>query len=414
MASSSPAFDSLGSGPFRRDALTIGLVGVAHCFSHFFQLVLPPLFPLIQQELGVGFVTLGAVISVFYVASGVSQVAAGFAVDRFGARPVLFAGLALLAGGCVAAGAAGRIEVLFMLALAMGMGNGVFHPADFAILNARIRGSRLGYAYSIHGVGGSLGYALAPIVSFGIASVLGWRAALMLMGPGGLVLLGIIVSQRDALLAPAHRASGKRFATASLAIFRERAIRLCFVFFGIYTLAVITVQTFSAPALHRAFAIPLGAATTAVTAYLLGSTAGILAGGVLASRTRHHDRVAGAGLAAGAALMLAIGSVPLPFLALVTLMAAAGFALGSTGPSRDMIVKAATPPGASGRTYGFVYSGLDLGATLAPLMAGALMDRGAYRGVFYATAAVLVLCVVVVMQAGRGAAPRVAVKAAGD
>ena len=92
------ALEPRNAESFASDAKVIGLVGGAHALSHFFQLALPPLFPLLRDEFGVSWSLLGALMGAFYVASGVSQFAAGFAVDRFGARPVLYGGLALLAG----------------------------------------------------------------------------------------------------------------------------------------------------------------------------------------------------------------------------------------------------------------------------------------------------------------------------
>ncbi len=159
----------------QRDARVIGLVSVAHLLSHFFQLALPPLFPLLRAEFGVSYALLGGLIGTFYVASGLTQFAAGFVVDRIGARPVLFTGMALVAGGCLAAGSVPGIAWLYPIAVMMGVGNGVFHPADFAILNANVASRRLGYAYSVHGIGGNLGYALAPLVSFALGAALGWR-----------------------------------------------------------------------------------------------------------------------------------------------------------------------------------------------------------------------------------------------
>src|SRR6266704_3829704 len=187
MTSRSAPLDSLAAGTFRRDVKVIGLIGSAHCLSHFFQLVLPPLFPLLKAEFGVTYATLGALISVFYVASGLCQFGAGFAVDRFGARPVLLGGIGLLAGGTLIAGLMPDVFWLFPLVFIMGVGNGVFHPADFAILNATVATRRLGHAYSTHGIGGSLGYALAPVASFGLASAFGWRASLLILGAAGLV-----------------------------------------------------------------------------------------------------------------------------------------------------------------------------------------------------------------------------------
>jgi FSR family fosmidomycin resistance protein-like MFS transporter len=386
----------------RRDVRVIGLVGSAHCLSHFFQLTLAPLFPLLKAEFDVGYVTLGALVSVFYLASGACQFAAGFAVDRFGARPILLGGIALLAGGMLLAGLVPGVYWLFPLVALMGVGNGVFHPADFAVLNANVDPRRLGHAYSVHGIGGSLGYAAAPIVSFAIGSAFGWRVALLTIGAAGLVALTVLALQKGAFHSRPHAPAAARPAlSGSMALFLRAPILLCFAFFAVLTLATIGIQTFAGTALNAAYAIPMAVATSALAAYLLGNTAGILAGGFLAGRTQHHDRVAAGGLAAGAAMMLLVAALPAAAVLAVPLLALTGFALGATGPSRDLIVRKATPAGASGRVYGFVYSGLDLGSTIAPIAIGTLLDHGLPRIVFVAIGACLLLAIGTVLQVRR-------------
>jgi FSR family fosmidomycin resistance protein-like MFS transporter len=396
------ALDFAAANSFRNDVKVIGVVGAAHGLSHFFQLVLPPLFPLLRAEFDVSYATLGALVSVFYVASGVCQFGAGFAVDRFGARPVLLGGIALLAGGALLAGLVPGVYWLFPLAAIMGTGNGVFHPADFAVLNANVNSRRLGHAYSVHGIGGSLGYALAPVVSYGLGSMLGWRTALLVLGTAGLIALGTLATQRHALRSRAHGAPPLQHTLAgSLKLFRQTPILLCFAYFCVLTIATIGIQTFAGTTLNAAYGVPLALATSAITAYLLGSTTGILAGGFLAANTTRHDRVAATGLAVGASLVLLIAIAPALAPWAIALLAATGFALGATGPSRDMIVRGATPAGASGRVYGFVYSGLDLGATLSPVAMGVMLDHGSPRAVFATIAAFLFLAIGTVVQVRR-------------
>jgi MFS transporter, FSR family, fosmidomycin resistance protein len=387
---------------FRRDVRVIGVVGLAHGMSHFFQLVLPPLFPLLRAEFGVSYVTLGALVSTFYVASGLCQFGAGFAVDRFGARPVLLGGLGFLAGGTLLAGTVPGIAWLFPLAALMGIGNGVFHPADFAVLNANVNPKRLGHAYSSHGIGGSLGYALAPIASYGLAGVFGWRTALLILGAAGLIALAVLATQRRVLQSRAHGTAPPKHTMAnSLALFSQKPILLCFAYFCVLTLATIGIQTFVGTSLNAAYDIPLAVATSAITAYLLGNAGGVFAGGFLAARTTRHDRVAATGLAVGASLMLLIAVSPSIAAWAIPMMALIGIAIGSTGPSRDMIVRGATPPGASGRVYGFVYSGLDLGATLGPVAMGTMLDHGSPRIVFTAISVCLFMAIGTVIQVRR-------------
>ena len=385
----------------RRDVRVIGLVGIAHASSHFFQLALPPLFPLLRVEFDVSWTLLGMLVGVFYAASALTQFSAGFAVDRAGARPVLLGGLGLLAGGTIAASLSPSAWWLFPIVALMGVGNGVFHPCDFAILNASVQPRRLGYAYSTHGIGGNLGYALAPIVGYGLAVAFNWRVALACMGVAGLIVLGVLATQRAHLTSQKAHDSHTHTLAGSFALFMQPAIALCFVFFIVQTTASVGLQTFLPSALNAGLAVPLVLATSAVTAYLLGGTGGILAGGFLAARTTRHDRVAVAGLIAGAALLAIVAFGVVPITMVVPMFAVIGFVMGTTGPSRDLIVRNATPKGASGRVYGFVYSGLDLGSTLGPVWFGLMLDHGLGREMFYVVALLLVAAVATVMRVRR-------------
>ena len=393
--------ENASANSFRRDARVIGIVGLAHSLSHFFQLALPPLFPLLKAEFGVSFAALGALVGVFYVASGIAQFAAGFAVDRFGARPILLPGIALIASGAVLVGLVPDFGWLYPIVALMGIGNGVFHPADFAILNGNVDPRRLGHAYSMHGVTGNLGYALAPVVSFALGAAFGWRAAMVTMGVAGLVLLVALVTQRSTL--NCRRADGgvQHTLAGSLALFGQLPIVMCFAYFCVYTIATAGFQTFTAAALNGAFAVPLAVGTTALTAWLLGSSAGVVAGGVLASYTDRHDRVASGGLFVAALLVLLLVTWPPVRASLLPLFVVAGFAIGCTGPSRDLIVRRATPPGATGRVYGFVYSGLDLGGLLGPVWFGFLLDHGAAREIFFAIAGCYLVAIGTVIQVRR-------------
>ena len=392
--------DAPPTDSFRRDARVIGLVGIAHGLSHVFQLALPPLFPLLRAEFDVSWTLLGALVGLFYAASGITQFSAGFLVDRVGARPVLLGGLALLAGGTLLASLVPGIGWLFPVVVLMGIGNGVFHPADFAILNANVAQQRLGHAYSTHGIGGNLGYAIAPIASFTLATMLGWRGALVVFGVAGLIMLGVLATQRAYLTSERHPEAQAHTLRGSLALFKQAAILACFGYFMVQTMAAVGMQTFAGNALHAGFDVPLALANSAVTAYLLGGSLGILAGGFLAARTQRHDRAAAAGLGV-AGLMTAVVATGLPAALLLPVFAVIGFAMGSTGPSRDMIVRSVTPRGAAGRVYGFVYSGLDLGATLGPLWFGLLLDHRMAQAMFLAVAGLFVLALVTVLSARR-------------
>lgn len=396
---------------FRRDAEVIGLVGGAHFFSHFFQLSLAPLFPLIRADLDVGYAALGLVVTVFYATSGVCQTPAGLLVDRIGARRVLLAGLTLLALAVGLVSVVPAYGALLPLAAMAGAGNSVFHPADYAILNAAVSHRRLGQAYGVHSIGGTLGWAAAPALVLPIAALWGWRRALLVAAGLGLGAAAVLawrrarLSDRGGLRVAPDRPRG---GSPGVALFLAPPIVASFAYFALTAFAFVGVQTFMTSALVALYQAPLATATGALTGFLVSTAAGVLAGGRLADFTTRHDRVAAAGVSTGAALMLLVGSGGLRLPLVVGAIAAAGFAVGLTAPSRDMLVRAATPPGAAGRVFGFVYSGLDLGSSTGPLLFGWLLDRGHPRGVFVAVAAGFLLCAVAVHLRIR-AAPRAAV-----
>jgi MFS family permease len=388
----------------RTDAKVIGLVGVAHGFSHFFQLCIPPLFPLLKDEFGVGYAALGAVLAVFYAVSGVLQTVAGFLVDRFGARVILLAGMALVSAGTLAAGLVPRYEWLFAVAVLAGLGNSVFHPADLALLNAKVDPQRLGPAFSVHGIAGNIGWALAPLFTIPLAQAYGWRVALVAAGALGLAFFAILAVQRvlhgeapPRRMAAVH-ASGLR---GDVKLLSSPPVLRCFLFFFLYAMALIGFQMFSTAALTQLYGITLGIASSALTAFLLGSALGILAGGVVAARTDRHNLVAATGVVLPAGLALAIAGGGLATGLLIACMALAGFLFGSIGPSRDIIVRGIAPAEGRGKVYGFVYSGLDLSGLAAPPLFGWALDHARPELVFGVAAFFMVAAFPTVLRLHR-------------
>lgn len=400
--------DNAPAESFRRDARVIGVIGIAHGVSHFLQLALPPLFPLLRAQFDVSWMLLGFVAGTFYVASGVVQFCAGFLVDRAGARPVLLGGMALLAFGTLAASLAPSPIWLFPCAAIMGAGNGVFHPSNFAVLNANVTPRRLGHAYSMHGVGGNLGFAIAPLLSYGLGAAFGFRVALLAMGSVGLIALGLLASQRRILVSHRVPDAHRHTLGGSVGLFVQPAILLCLFYFIFQTTALVGLQTFLPAALNTGFGVPLVVATSIVTAYLLGSTAGIVCGGFLAVRAARHDRVAASGLLIGAALVTLVASNLVPRPLMLPVFVLAGMAVGATGPSLDLMVRNATPRGAAGRVYGFVYSGLDIGSMLGPVWFGAMLDHGLAREVLFVIGALLLVAIGTVVQVRRAGTLRTA------
>lgn len=381
---------------------TMALIGAAHSMSHFFQLAVPVLFPLIKDDLNVGYAELGLLATLFYAASGLCQSASGFIVDHLGARRLLFAGIGLLCGSILLCGLAPSYLILLVLMMLAGVGNSVFHPADYAILNSSIREGRLGRAYGIHTLGGNLGWALAPLTVFALAGLAGWRTALIIAGFVGLAALAALMSQSALLLdGSEERHQGSRQTPLSFrSIFLSPAILLCFAYFILLAIATIGLQNFLPAILLILHGFPLSVGSSALTAFLLGSSGGTVAGALMADQTRRHNSIIAAGLGFSAAAIALVGYLGLAG-SVTTILAFAGFALGITLPSRDLLVRQVTPRGASGRVFGFVYSGLDTGSAVAPVTVGILLDRGETRMVLWLLAAMLVLAITTTILIGR-------------
>jgi MFS transporter, FSR family, fosmidomycin resistance protein len=386
MRSMSSMTANAGSPPatsLRQDAGVIGLVGLAHMISHFSQLLLAPLFPWLKDALGASYTELGFLMTVFFVVSCAVQAASGFLVDRYGPRPILFGGLALL--GLAAFGFAtspGYWTMAFWSVVA-GVGNGVFHPVDYTLLNRKVSAPRLGHAYSFHGITGSLGWALAPALLVPLAIAFSWRVALMGAGALAFTVLLVLWLNRHRLALPAsvpHAAAAK--GGGDFDFLRIPAVWMCFGFFFFYAVVLSVIQAFAPEAARQLHGVPVALAAMCLTVYMVCSAGGMVLGGFLAADPARCERVVGAGFGMAATVALVVGLAPVPALAVPALFGAMGFASGIAGPSRDLLVKKSTPENATGRVYGVVYAGLDIGQAIAPLFFGALMDHGQYQGVW--------------------------------
>lgn len=394
-----------------RDAAIISLVGAAHGSSHVMQLALPPLFPILYSVFGVSNTELGLIFTLFYGASGLGQTAAGVLVDRYGAHRLLIGGLTLLSGAIALAGMVGAYWMLLPLAVVAGLGNSVFHPADLSILSHRISEKRLGRAYAVHGITGYIGYAAAPALVTLIAAVASWRVALLTIGIAGLAVAALLYVNRGLLAyqhTPKPTAQAAQRRAGYLGVIGAPVVLTAFCYFVLTAFAGSGLQTFSTKTLTSGYGLTLQAAALALTLYLFSAACGTVLGGFLAERTQQHHRVAMTGIAAASLLMLVIAALGGIGLAVVPVMALAGLANGTTGPSRDVLVRRAAGGAGTGSVFGFVYSGFDLGSSTAPLLFGALLDYGEPRAVFLGIALAFALAVPTVMQVrnrARGPAP---------
>ncbi len=398
---SSPFPAPQGLVPLRQDAKVIGLVGLAHASSHFGHLLLPLMFPVFKQEFGLSYSELGLLMTVFFVVSGVGQATSGFVVDRLGARPLLFFALALFALVCVLASLVTGYAGLVAVAALAGLANATFHPVDFTILNQRVSAPRLGYAFSAHGLTGNLGWAFAPVFFASMGLAFGWRNAYLLAAALYVAVFVLLYLQRDVLSTEVVRHDPNVPKDHDMAFMKLPVVWWCFSFFLLSTMTLAVVQGFSVSILKAMHGISFEAATLTLTAYMLSGAVGMFVGGFLAARVVQSDRVVAIAMASGAVLMAWCGTGWLGPTATMVVLAITGFAIGIGRPSRDMMIKRATPQGATGRVYGLVYSGLDTGFALSPLVFGVFMDRGWYGATLLGAALVLLLSVAAAVGVGR-------------
>jgi MFS family permease len=381
----------------------VASISAAHFVSHYYILLLPPLFAFVRADYAVSYTKLGLALTVFNGVSALLQTPAGFLVDRFGARAILIAGLLLGALAFVVAGLVDSFWMLVAMFGVAGVGNTVYHPADYTILSHHVPPERAARAFSIHTFAGMLGSAAAPTSLLLMQSYWGWRGAFLGAAALGFAVAALLMVQRDVpvTLKPAGKTQAEQGPQGWRLLFSRPSL-LNLVFFALLALISGGLQNYSVVALGALHGTPASAATTALSGYLALSAIGVLTGGYVATRVAQHGLVAAAGLivsaAAAVALVFNLGDV-----LLIAAMAAGGFFMGVIMPSRDMIVRAMTPPGSFGKVFGFVTNGFNLGGIVAPMIFGLAMDRGAPQWVFLMTA---VFCLLAILTVTGARTPR--------
>jgi MFS transporter, FSR family, fosmidomycin resistance protein len=384
--------------PIRRaESRLIGAVCAAHMMSHYYMLMLAPLFAFIRADFNVSYTQLALALTVFNVVSGVLQTPVGFLVDRIGARSVLIAGLALSSMAYAIAGAVGSYWVFIAAYGLAGLGNTVFHPSDYSLLSRHTPPERLSHAFSFHTFAGMVGSAIAPVTLLYMQSQFGWRGAYIGASIFGLLILAVLIAQPEPAVEIKHAAMSAKSRPAvtdvGWRLLLSAPILLNLAYFVLTSIMSGGLNTYLVVALGALHGTPAAVGNMALTALLAMNAIGVLVGGVLAGRTSHHAVVAAGGLAVGGTVTAIIGWFALPAAGLILLMGISGLCVGMTMPSRDMLVRAVTPPNAYGRVFGFVSMGFNIGASIAPIAYGALMDHGQPLAVFMLSAAVCIVCI---------------------
>ncbi len=369
------------------DVRVIALISLAHGSSHFFHLILPPMFPWLKAEFGFNYAELGLLMTIFFVVSCMVQAASGFLVDRIGARPVLLMGSGLLALAALFYSQSDSYFMLVIAAVIAGCGNGVFHPVDYTLINHKISPPNLPYAYSLHGVTGYIGWAAAPAFMVAVAAIADWRMAFISAAALEVLVLLILWLNRASLLddvkarreesEASHLASNPGGAPMStFGFLKLPMVWLCWIFLFLSMAATTGLQSFAPTALFKIYDIAVSSGNYYLTLMSLGGAGGMLLGGYLAAKLKVPERIVTICFTLNIILGLSIATGLVPVELIVIAFTMIGLGLGIAAPSRDLIIRSATPSRSSGRVYGIVYSGIDLGAALSPLIFGIFLDIG--------------------------------------
>lgn len=362
-------------------------------------MTVPVLLPLLPAAMGVGFVELGFAISIFGLVSAMLQAPTGYVVDLFGARRLLMVGLAVGSVGFALLAAFPTYEMLVICMAITGLANCVYHPADYSILSRGMNSERMGRAFSIHTFAGYMGNALAPVILVPVAFAFDVRWALIVSSLTGLLALSAVATGKVVTLPvpPQLTLSRANSQASNGQPLVWGPIFVLTTFFILIGLSVGAIEKFSVSSFVQGFGISLPTANTALTAFLFSSAFGVLAGGALADRTRRHGMVAAAAFGLAALLLTAVILLRPPGMVLVAMLGVTGLLTGIVAPSRDMLVREASPPGAEGRVFGIVSTGFNISGILGPVLFGYLLDRGLASGVLWTSVGFMFATMLIVL-----------------
>jgi MFS family permease len=385
-----------GSPAAARSFRDVWLITLGHALTHWYPATFYLLLPIIGRELGLDYAQIGLIMTCQYLAGAIANVPGGIMVDTVGRKGVLMA-LSLFWVGfpyLLMGFSHGYLMLLGCVAL-VGFGNSLWHPTAIPTL-ARTYPERKGLVLSIHGMGGNMGDALAPLAVGALLTWLTWREVVVLNVVPGLVMSLTILVMLGTLTVggKAKREDGshqtlREYLGGVPALFRNRSLVMLTTSSAFRSMTQNALLTF----LPVYLAYEMGYSPFWVGAGMFA----LQAAGFAASPIAGHlsDRMGRRGVMTASMVMTAVVLVFMAFAgkthAFVFFVAVLGFFLYAIRPVMQAWILETTPRNMGGTSIGILFGAQALGASVAPLLAGIIADRAGLAATFWFLAGTIVV-----------------------
>jgi MFS family permease len=375
------------------------LITIGHGLTHWYPATFYLLLPLIGNELGLSYSQIGLIMTCQYIASAVANVPGGVLADTVGRKGLLMAVSLFWVGfPYLLIGFTHSYGTLLVCIALVGFGNALWHPTAIPTLGQRYP-ERKGLVLSLHGMGGNVGDAIAPLVIGAALAVFSWREVVVLNVAPGLVvallmfaMLGSI--QLGAKRTPAEGQSFSDYLAGLKTLLRNRALILLSVGSSFRTMTQSALLTF----LPVYLANDMGYSPVWVGACLFA----LQAAGFAAAPVAGHmsDRMGRKQILMGSMLTSAVVLLLMAFAGgspvFIFLIAVLGFFLYATRPVIQAWMLDVSPKNMGGSSIGVLFGAQAVGAALGPLFGGMVADRYGLLAAFYFLAATIVVANVLV------------------
>jgi MFS family permease len=368
------------------------LITIGHSLTHWYPATFYLLLPLIGNELGLSYSQIGLVITCQYIAAAVANVPGGVLVDTIGRKGLLMAVSLFWVGfPYLLIGFSQGYPMLLVCVALVGFGNSLWHPTAIPTLGQRYP-DRKGLVLSLHGMGGNVGDAVAPVVVGAALAVFTWREVVVMNVLPGLVVALLMFAFLGTLKLGSRKTESQSLAQYRAGLrdlFRSRALILLSTGSTFRSMTQTALLTFLPVYLaHDMGYSPVWVGACLFALQAAGFAAAPIAGHL--SDRMGRKNIALSSMATTALVLVAMalsGGSPL-FVALVAVL---GFFLYALRPVIQAWMLETTPKNMGGSSIGILFGAQALGAAVGPLLAGMVADRHGLLATFYFLAATIVI-----------------------